>query len=252
MLWYKAWLETRWRFLVGLALLACSLAGTVAEYPRVVGLIPLASSVQARGEIGRRILEAAALSREFRGYVWSQWFRQNMVQLWTIFAALLGSGGLVSGASGTLFTLSLPVSRQRLVGVRAAAGLAEVFVLALVPALLLPLMAPAVGESYRLADALVHGTCLFLGGAVFYALAVLLSSVFDDVWRPALLAIAAAVVLALAEQATPLSAHGLFGVIDGESYFRTGAVPWIGLLVSAALSAAMVSGAAAIVARRDF
>ena len=53
--------------------------------------------------------------------------------MWTLFAVLLGTGGLLSQASGggALFTLSLPVSRNRLLGVRAATGLAELLVLAL-------------------------------------------------------------------------------------------------------------------------
>ena len=43
---------------------------------------------------------------------------------------LLGTGGLLSQAigGGALFTLSLPVSRERLLGVRAATGLAELAV----------------------------------------------------------------------------------------------------------------------------
>ena len=35
MLWQKMWLETRWRFLIGLALMACSAGGVVFTYPHV-------------------------------------------------------------------------------------------------------------------------------------------------------------------------------------------------------------------------
>ena len=41
MLWYKSFLETRWRFLIGLAVLVLSVLGTVFAYPRVVRLLPL-------------------------------------------------------------------------------------------------------------------------------------------------------------------------------------------------------------------
>jgi len=148
MLWYKAWLETRWRFLIGLALLICSAAAIVITYPKVVKLLPLVPSLEVSGEIGRRIRESAELSREYRGYVWSQWFRQNMAQSWTIFAVLLGTGGLLSQAAGggALFTLSLPVSRKRLAGIRAATGLGELLLLAFVPSILLPLLSPAIGQ----------------------------------------------------------------------------------------------------------
>src|SRR5262245_12321233 len=134
MLWYKAWLETRWRFLIGLALLACSAVFVVLAYPRVMSLLPLVP--EDGGELGRVLRERAALLTTYRGYVWSQWFGQNMTQAWTLFAALIGTGGLLNQSSrGALYTLSMPVSRNRVLGVRASIGLAELFVLAFVPAL---------------------------------------------------------------------------------------------------------------------
>ena len=45
MLWYKSWLETRWRFLIGLALLMLSACGTVLAYPAVQELLPLAAQI---------------------------------------------------------------------------------------------------------------------------------------------------------------------------------------------------------------
>src|SRR5215468_7435184 len=139
MLWHKSWLETRWRFLIGLAVLACSAAGVVFAYPRVAELLPLVPAHDTGGELGRRIRESAELVRDYRGYVWSQWSGKSLIQAWTLFAVLLGTGGLVSQAArgGALFTLSLPVSRRRLVAVRAAVGLTELVVLAFVPSLLL-------------------------------------------------------------------------------------------------------------------
>src|SRR5260370_29538358 len=135
MLWYKSWLETRWRFLIGLVLLMCSAAATVLAYPKVMKLMPLVPTLALSGEIGRRIKEAAELVRDYRGYVWSQWFRQNLTQTWTIFAVLLGTGGLLSqtSAGGALFTLSIPASRHPPLGGRAVPGLAELPGLALVP-----------------------------------------------------------------------------------------------------------------------
>ena len=252
MLWYKSWLETRWRFVIGLAVLLCSAGATVLTYPRVQELLALAPSVEVGGELGRRIRDAMELSREYRGFIWVQWFSQNSAQTGTLFAALLGAGGLLSGGAA-LFTLSLPATRRDLLRVRAAAGLAEWLVLALVPALLIPVLSPAIGESYSLAGALAHGVCLFVAGAVFYSLAVLLSTCFADVWRPLLFALAAAAGVGLIEQfAMPGSGWGLYRVMSGESYFRTGTMPWTGLLVSAAASLGLLYAAAVNLERRDF
>lgn len=254
MLWYKSWLETRWRFLIGLALLLCSAAATVLTYPKVLQLLTMVPSMELSGEIGRRISEAANLSRQFRGYVWSQWFAQNLIQLWIILAVVLGSGGLLSQASGgALFTLSLPASRRRLLAVRMSTGLAELLALALVPSLLIPLLSPAIGQSYAVGDVLIQGACLFLAGTVFFSLATLLSTVFGDVWRPLLIALFAAAGLALTGQLVEgFSRFNPIRVMNAEQYFRGGGVPWTGLLLSLVMSAALVYGAALNLARRDF
>jgi hypothetical protein len=255
MLWYKSWLETRWRFLTGAALLMSSACGTVLFYPEVTRLLPLAAKVDLGGEIGRQVAQATELARDYRGYVWSQWFGKNMPQLWTLFAVILGTGGLLSQASGggALFTLSLPASRAALVGVRAAMGLMQLLVLAIVPSLLFPLLSPAIGQTYGLADAVVHGACLFLAGATFFSLAVLLSTVFSDVWRPALIALCAAVAVGLFEQLfRSWLPSSLFHVMSAETYFRDGTVLWTGLLVSVAASGVFLYGATRNIARQDF
>src|SRR4029453_16290927 len=85
----------------------------------------------------------------------------------------------------------------RLLGVRAATGLAELLVLAVVPTLLIVVLLPALGEGQSTGRGGVHGVCMFVGGAVFFSLALLMSTVFDDFWRPLLLACAVAFVLSL-------------------------------------------------------
>ena len=255
MLWYKSWLETRWRFVIGLAIVVLSAFTAVAAYPRMMALLPLVPTVQAGGELGRRIRESAALMHDYRGYVWSQWLRQGMTNMLSLFAVLLGTGGLLSqgAGGGALFTLSLPVSRKALLGARAATGLAELFVLASVPPLLLPLLSPAVGQSYGIGDALVHGVCLFVAATVLFSAATFLSTVFTDVWRPALIVCASASVVGLAEPfAGPIARYSLFGIMTGESYFRGGGLPWGGLLASAAASSALLFAAGRNLARQDF
>ena len=254
MLWYKSWLETRWRFLIGLVLVIGSVCSIVLTYPEVQAILQSTQPATSGGILGRQIAEAIALSREYRGYVWSEWISGSIPELLTLFAVILGSGGLLTqaGRGGAIFTLSLPVSRERLLGVRAATGLAELSVLALVPTLLLPVLSPVVGERYAIGDAMVHALCLFMVSSTLFALSFLLSTVFNDVWRPALIVLCVAVVVALAEQVTGLSRHGVYGLMSGEVYFRDGVIPWLGLLASAAVTAAAMAAAVANIARQDF
>lgn len=258
MLWYKAWLDTRWRFLIGLALLTIVACGSVFDYRAVEKLLPMAQSMdtsKASGPLGQLIKSAIETERDFRGFIWWQWFQDNLRQLATLFAALLGSGSLLRGSSGgaALFTLSLPVTRGRLLGVRVVTGLGELLVLAVIPSLGIPLLSPSIGQHYSLVDTLIHGGCVFIAAAVFFSLATWLSTIFSDLWRPLLIPCAIGVVLALAEFALPgIGRYGLFHVMSAETYFRTGTLPWMGLLVSVLMSGGLLYAAAANLAQRDF
>jgi hypothetical protein len=42
-------------------------------------------------------------------------------------------------------------------------------VLAVAPTLVLPILSPAVGDSYGVGDAIIHGACLFVAGSVFFS-----------------------------------------------------------------------------------
>jgi len=255
MLWYKTWLETRWRFLIGLAILLVLACGIVVTYPATVRLLGQTKAIDPNGPMGRIFADALAIQREYRGFVWWQWHRQNLAQVWTLFAVLLGSGGLVSRGSGgaALLTLSLPTSRTSLLATRAALGIGELAVLATVPSLLITLLSPMIGEHYSAGDALIYGLCLTVAGSVFFSLALLLSTMFDDVWRPLLLTCLIAVLFGVAEVTLGgLTGFGVFHVMSGESYLRSGHVPWLGMLSYAALSGGLLSGAASNFVRRDF
>ncbi len=253
MLWYKAWRDTRWRFLIGLTILSGTTLTCVFAYPSVKGLLGIVLYPGANDALTREINWVAQLSANFRGYVWVQLIRQNMYILWTLFAVLLGAEGPFSQRTGALFTLALPVSRRRVCAVRAATDLAELFLLALVPLLLLPLTAPVIGNSYAMADAGVHGLSIFFGGAVFYCLALLLTTVFEDRWRPIIIPFAVAILVevckTLIPAATPFTPEG---VMEAEGYFRTGAVAWAGLFTWTAVSAATLYAAVRSIEARDY
>lgn len=254
MLWYKAWLETRWRFLIGVVVLIASACGVVLTYPELLKLMPNLPR-DTSTMLGRRIAEAIDTARDYRGYVWSQGFAQNLANTWVLFAVILGIGGLPSQSSegSSLFTLSLPVTRNRLLAVRAATALAELLVLALVPAIVLSVLSPTIGQTYSIADGLVHAVCLFVAGAVFFSLAVLMSAVFNDVWRPLLIVLVVVALLAFGEQFfSGWGRYGLFRVMSAETYFRGGGLPVVGLVASATLALAMFYGASVVVNRRDF
>ena len=77
MLWYKAWLDTRWRFLLGLALLLVFACGTVASFPTVQELVRSVcpSEIAGSEDLRQELQESIEIMRTFRGYIWSEWFQ---------------------------------------------------------------------------------------------------------------------------------------------------------------------------------
>ena len=255
MLWQKAWLETRWRFVIGLVILTVMAGVDVYEYVIAQRMMPLAESMVPGGDsspLGAAIREAISVQREFRGFIWYNTFRDNLTMMGVLFAVLLGCGGLLAEATkgSALFTLSLPVTRKQLLGARVGTGLAQCFAIAMVPPLVIPLLAPAVGQNFNVIDAVAHGVCLFFVGALFFSLASFLSTLFGDIWRPLLIAVFIACGAALVQFVAP--ELGVFKVMSGESYFRNGSLPWMGLVTSAVLASALLYSAAETLERRDF
>lgn len=235
--------------LTALVIMAC---GDVFDYVQIQKLTPMLESapLASGGAIGRAIDEAIRAQQTYRGFVWYNWFAQGLT--FTFFAALVGSGSpLARPGQGLLFTLALPAGRTAWLGARAAIGLAELLAFVVVPSLVYPLLAATVGPQYGLGEALVHSACAFTAASVLFAAAVLLSSMFTDVWRPLLATCLAGLILSFAEAAAP-DLPGLFAVMSAESYFNGGSLPWLGLLVCVVLTAATLYAAAANVTRRDF
>src|SRR5271167_865031 len=113
MLWYKAWMETRSRFLISLTGMVVLCAGFVFHLDRV-----------------------AILNVKDDYYYYVLFVGNSMlVVMWLLAVTLTMMGGLLrEKAAGTsAFTLALPVSRARLATVRICTGLAQAFALAIIP-----------------------------------------------------------------------------------------------------------------------
>jgi hypothetical protein len=253
MLWYKSWIDTRWRFVLTLVLLVVFACGTVMSFPmvqRLVAQIPQ-TPVIADEELQQEFTDSLEAVRTFTGYAWTQWFAGNFAGLLTLAAALLGAGSpLVRSGTGALFSLALPASRERWIGTRAGVGLAELFVLALAPSIAFAVLAPIVDQQFSFVDAVVYGLCAFVIASAFFAVSMLLSTVFSDVWRPMLLTVAAAIVIAGIGTLFPNG--GLYMAMAGGSWFYDASLPWVELLVSAAAAGALIYAAGVNLARRDF
>jgi len=193
MLWYKAWLETRWQFYLSLLLLTSGSASAILGFPAILGNRSAALKYSQHQFAGSESLEPVAGSlardrvaeRAYRAYVGMYWFADtNTLRLWSLLAIIIGFHG-TSGdkANGTVsFTLSLPVSRRRLLSIRAATGAIETVIVFVLPSLLIPLLASVVGARYSVQDATVYALVIAAAGMVFYSASFLLATSFSSLW----------------------------------------------------------------------
>ena len=155
MLAYKAWRESRTRFLLS--------AGALTWFSSLF--------------IVSRPMVRAAASRPFIQFIDEAIYAGSLRNLFVIFVIVFGLGGLLQESSrGTVsFTLSLPVTRVCLVAARAAVGIAEVFALALVPTSTVLAIAPFLGETYSIAEAIWFSAQWAAAGSVLFAGSFMLS-----------------------------------------------------------------------------
>jgi ABC-2 type transport system permease protein len=247
MLWYKMWRESRVRF--GMS---------------TVALLWMCSAVVA---MQQRVRSHADEPMSYASYIWSAVYKANVLDLFMLLVIVLGLGGVLQErAQGTAgFTLSLPVSRWRLVAVRAAMGLGQVAALALLPALLIPLASPLVGEAFSFALALQLSVLWAVCGMLMFALAFFFSAVLPGAYSPAIASIAGLLVysvLAGLPLVKQFPAIDLFqtmrgaqlSILHGEASLATFAapLPWLALGLYALVTLGLVSAACSIIAHRDF
>jgi len=189
MLWYKAWLETRFRFIASAVLVIGCCAFFVLGNPFILGTWREWQQQHPHEVEQAWILRATG---DYPYFIWHFVFRLLLQQLWVLCAVLIGLGGLsreaAQGTSG--FTSSLPVSRRRLMSVRSAVGGLEMAMLGLIPSLLIPLLSILIGKPYPVWQGVSHSFLLVLAGLLFFSLGVFLSTIVQSEHGPTLLGVA--------------------------------------------------------------
>ena len=221
MLWYKAWLETRLRFLflAALMLAAC-----------VLFVRPLHPARDPGGEAARLV----------RLLYFAEWPMLALV--------LAGAGINTQTLSGTrhaihpsmYFTLSLPVRRRRLVAVRAAVGALETLALVLVGCFAGWTLSPLLRAIVAPAEMLVYVFTAAAGASLAYGLGVLLATFLDESWQ----------IYAGAAALAPLwllQTH-----VPGLAPPPFGEVRWMALAFSAGGGAVLVAAAAWCAERKQY
>jgi ABC-2 type transport system permease protein len=233
MLWYKAWLETRARFLI-------ALVGSVALCSRLVVVFLKNGTPTQLGQV----LHAA---------------HETLAAVWLLAITLIMMGGLLreKAVGASSFTLSLPVSRLRLMSVRIGMGLAESVVLAILPWIAMLFYAKA-GQRQYIGQAGIHVLLLLGGGVLFLAAAFLISSVVEGEYTAPIVTWGALITLAYLMSDDKLRPYSPWAFMLGSEYFHwrtaqfVGPIPWIYAGAFASIAALMTLVSIKLIQRRDF
>jgi hypothetical protein len=218
----KAWMETRWRLLGMVTYLLITLA------------------INYRNHAGPSVLTAL-------------WF------ILTVFAMSLAGAGVKSQApvgfseglaGSTQFTISLPVTRLRLLAVRALFGLAETAVVTVAVGYMTWGLFPTLRETTTLVDftALVLTTILFL--ITPYCTHVFFAAWLDEPFSILCAGFTLALLLFLCHHITP--GVDIIRAFGQESPLRTHRLPWSQLTASVMLALVLSVAAVRVVQTREY
>jgi ABC-2 type transport system permease protein len=234
MLWYKAWLETRSRFLI-------ALVGSVALCSRLVVIFLRNGTPNQMGQV----LHAT---------------HETLAAVWLLAVTLTMMGGLLRerAVGSSSFTLSLPVSRLRLMSVRIGIGLAEAVMLAILPWIAMLFFGKVAGKTHFIAQASIHVFLLLGGGVLFLAASFLISSFVEGEYTAPVVSCGALIMLAYLMSDDKLRPYSPWAFMLGSEYFHwrtaqfVGPISWIHAGVFVAIAALMTLISIKLIQWRDF
>jgi hypothetical protein len=235
-LWYKSWLETRFRLIFAIIF---------ASFP-IVLVMGVQHTPSAASPPTLAILEGMS---GFWAFYWS------LVSL-----NLAGSGIKTQATyrptkglhSSMLFTLSMPTSRFRLLATRAGLGLLETAAVLVIPACTMWIIFPGFRPQVSSSDLVKFWITLCLCATGFYGFGVLLSTLLDDFtqnWASIIGILTAWWLLSLPH--VPSSAN-IFRAMGPNSPLFTHSLPWTSMGVSLSVGIILFLSAAALIRAREF
>ncbi len=238
MLWYKAWLETRSRFLI-------SLIGMVA----LCSVFVLHGDRDAIYEVGTDYYNYVL----FAGH-------SILVMMWVLAVTLIMMGGLLRerATGSSAFTLALPVSRTRLMMVRICTGLVQAILLAIIPWIAMFSVGGIFGKTHSVSQAAYYLVLLLGGGAVFFGMAVLISSLISGEYTAPVVSFGAVVVTAVALSSAALRPYSPWEFMTGSGYLNRQTnllllpIPWLQAAIYLFLAGLLLAISVRLMRQQEF
>jgi len=226
MLWLKAWLETRWRI----------------AWALFMGVIILVGApVSAGGSQGLLIANALKMFM-LMSFLAPLMLASSGIQT----SAATRPGASEKGAEGsTLFTLSLPVTRNKLFAVRTVFGILETIALLSLFSIAAWLLMPMFRVNAH--DALGALAVIIASSMTVYAISACLSTFCDESWRIRLSALAVVGVFILLPKP-----FDIIRPLVVASPLITHQIPWVTIVAACVLAALFLAIALKIIQTREY
>jgi ABC-2 type transport system permease protein len=183
-----------------------------------------------------------------------------LVVMWVLAVTLTMMGGLIRerAIGSSAFTLALPVSRTRLTVIRIYTGLAQAVTLAVVPWIAMYSVGAIFGKAHSISQATYYLVLLLGGGLLFFALAVLVSSLVSGEYTAPVVSFGAVIVTAVALSGSALRPYSPWAFMTGGEYLNRQTfllsfpIPWLQVAIYVSLAGLLLAVSIRIIQREEF
>jgi hypothetical protein len=234
MLWYKGWLETRFRLLFALGTMCFIL---FSQHSLILTNMKIKTS---------ELLFLVTFYSQILAMMTCAMLAGAGINTQPSFQATKGLHGSM------LFTLSLPVSRLRLIAVRACIGWLETAGAFAAFVCALWFVSPVLRAKVAPLDLFKYAVTLMICASAIYLLSVLLATFLDDMWRIWGTMIAAGALAWLSNHFSLPASIDFVRAAGKNSSLFTHAMPWGAMAFSLVLSAALFYAALEVAQTREY
>jgi len=187
---FKAWLETRTRFVTGLIAVIGLCAFFTLIHDRMIAQWQRDLVEHPEWNNPRWFFRALT---DYPFFIWHFLYQDMLQKVCVVFAVLLGIGGLSrEAAHGTVdFTLSLPVGRLAWLASRGLVAAVEVVVLGVAAVITLLVCSGIANAAYPPLHAILHVALLVGGSFAFLAASLWISAIVEGEHAPVLVGLSA-------------------------------------------------------------
>ena len=251
MLLFKAWKESKARFILSAATIGALCTGGVLF------------NLQIQNRPGQILRGFQATT--YTEQVYYLIYGGTAKGLFAMLMLFIGLGGLLrERRRGTApFTLAFPVTRSKMVVTQIVVGVLELIAIAALPLLLIQTISPFVGRSYPVSESL-HFALLWVGGGLMvFGLAFLCSVLFAGEYTALIVAFLGLFSVPLVSQVRVLQPYRVnFLMTMGDfdtmhwnlehTLLLPAPMPWTRLLVFGGISIGLLWAAVTVTKRQDF